>query len=424
MLRQLHFSDVLRDTELLTSSTAQNLAASRLFLLVVVALLNLAGVAHADGADTLNLRLSRTLITDNNLFRLPAGIDPSDQFGNSRRSDSIAIDSIGLSLDKSYSLQQFHADASFANYRFGTYRFLNHSTRSGTMRWNWALTPRLTGKISSKRQQSLNSFVDYTNIGARNLKTATNNSADLDYWISGGWHVTAGGFRDLATNDIVFLQGGDRDFRGDQFGLRYVAADGDYIAYQNRHGRGKYPNATLVVDTLSETDFRQVDHELLWRWSITRRSQLQGRVTQLDRRNSHFSARDFHGTAGKCDYLWSPTGKTRLLVSAARDYGTYQAANISYTVTDSLSVAPSWQVSKKIQVKFKLDRIVKDYLGNPGLATGSRMDRQRSAQLGFEWAPTRALLFGASMQHDQRRSTSASLDFEDTTAMLAAQFAF
>ena len=393
---------------------------------VTAVLLVPVGGARADSADTLNVQVSETMLSDDNLFRLPTGADPSAQIGNAQRSDRITVDALAFSLNKPYSLQQFHVDASYVKYRYNTYHFLDFAARNGAAYWNWALTPRLTGKLSFDQQQSLNSFADFTNINVRNVKTTTNRNADLDYWFHGGWHFTAGGFRNKTTNTVVYLQGGDLDNRGGQAGVRYLTADGDYIAYQGRYSSGLYPDTTAISLSLYTPAFRQVDREMLWRWTLSGHSQLQGRVTQFERKHSDFPVRDYQGTAGRVAYTWTPTGKTQLLVSGARDYGSYLASNANYYVTDTLSVAPSWQVSAKTLVRLKFDHIKRDYLGDPGLglAALNRADRQRSSQLSLDWAPTKALSFSVALQRDLRRSTAAGLDYDDTTASISATFSF
>ena len=383
-----------------------------------------ADLARADAEDTLNLRLAESVAADDNLFRLPAGVVPPASLGNGNRRDRVTVDSLSATFDKSYSLQRFHAEVGYANYHYGSYHFLDYAALSDAARWNWALTPRLTGNLSVDRQQSLNSFADFRDVSQRNLKTTSNQNADVDYWSYGAWHLVAGGYRNRTTNEVAYVQGGDIDHHGGQVGARYLETNGSFVTLQSRASRGLYPHTAVVAATLTDAAFRQVEHELLWAWNANAQSQFKGRITHLDRYHANFAVRDFGGQAGSLEYAWLPTAKLELHATATRGIDTYQATNASYVVTDTLSLAPSWRATEKLLAKLKLERIARDYRGNPGLAPGTRADLQRSGQLSLDWTPMRALQLTAAVQRDRRRSTATGYDYDDTTASLTAQFSF
>jgi hypothetical protein len=48
----------------------------------------------------------------------------------------------------------------------------------------------------------------------------------------------------------------------------------------------------------------------------------------------------------------------------------------------------------------------------------------RTAQLSLDWAPTRAIALSASLQHDQRSSNVANLDYTANAVSVTAQISF
>lgn len=382
-----------------------------------------AGTVLADSGDTLNLFASEVVTFDNNLFRLPSGVEPSG-VGNSGRADRIQTETVGVAVDKAYSLQRFQFNASLADYRFDRHGFLNFTARNGGANWAWSLTPHLTGNLSFDRRQSLNSFADFRNLRERNVNTSTQRRADIDFSPGGPWHLTLAGFWNTSENAVAFLEAQDYDSRGSEIGVRYQGADGDYLAWRLRSSRGQYPMAQLNPATLNDRGFRQEDAEILGRWMPSGHSLLTGRLTAFRRNSDNYSARDYDGTAGRFDYTWSPTAKTRFILSAAREYGSYQALDASYAITDSVSLTSNWQPGADTLVSIRVDRSHKDFCGSPGLANGARADKQRAEQISVDWAAFKVLTIGLVLRHEARRSSEAGLDYDDRSATLSTRFSY
>jgi len=64
------------------------------------------GAATAQTADGLTLRAGHTLSHDDNLFRLPDGVDPQAVLGRSTASETVGISTLGASYARDFSLQR------------------------------------------------------------------------------------------------------------------------------------------------------------------------------------------------------------------------------------------------------------------------------------------------------------------------------
>lgn len=396
--------------------------------LLVVAICNPV-VARAatttDDRDSLQLTLAESLTYDDNLFRLPAGVTPATSNGNTARASLIRVDNLGFSWNKPYSLQQMHIAADVEHHHYSNHDFLDFNAVNGSLDWNWSLTPHVTGVISADRSQTLNSFTDYRNQAARNVRTNQNRVAGVDYEAAGSWHVVAAASQYSSVNDDN-SQPVEDSYRshGVQAGVKYVFSSSSYLSYSEHGENGEYSGQTLQPATLIDSDFHQRSHELLAVWALSQQTVLSGRLTNSKRTHPNFSQRDYSGSVGRVGLSLKPTGKITVITSVGRDFAVYQTAYSNYIATDTISISPAWQISAKTALKAKFARSTRDYLGEPFGSVPQRKDNVNSSQLEFDWDATRGVSLGALLRHDSRDSTYAGFQFTDTTAILNLNLTF
>ena len=387
--------------------------------LIALAGATIAGpVARAAAAEehTLKLRMSTTLTMDANVFRLPASADLQPVLGKSSKSDEIKATSVGIRFDKAYAQQRLQFELTGTAYRYNNFSFLNFDAFEYRGAWLWHLSPRWSGTLSSERHQSLTSFADYRSF-QRNLRSDDAHRFDLDGQVSGGWHVRAAASQTESKNSAIFLEQWDHRSTAGEAGLKYLARSGSWVSLAQRATRGEYLNRALNPFSFFDNKFSQTDTELRANWIASGKSTLTGRLTWLDRRHEHYAERNFSGAAGRLEYVWLPTGKLQLKLSASRDIAFWWDATSSYYVNDTLAIAPTWRPSARTALYLSLNRSVQDFRGPVVPVAGSlRSDTLRSEQLGVDWLPLRNVTLSASVQHSRRGSTLAALEFDDTIA--------
>lgn len=383
------------------------------------------GLVRADAGDTLNFIAGGVVRNDDNLFRLPSNFDPQQVLGKPTKSDQVQVTYAGIRLDKSYSQQRVQVDATASHYRYQTFNQLNFDAFDYRALWMWHLTQRFSGNLSVDHKQTQSSFADTRNFAGSSTVTTENRRFDADWWLHGNWHLTGGVAQYSWRNSQTSRAEDSVRQRSADAGVRYVAASGSSLALLSRQARGTYDERQLNAPQLLDTGFTQAETELRMSWVLSGKSTLDGRVTRLERKHQHFVQRDFGGTAGRLDYTLTPTGKLQLKLSAARDIASYQEANHSYYVNDSLAFAPVWRISDKVALRLNLERSQRDFLGGATLASPvPRRDRVRSVQLSLDWSPMRFLLLTFSLQHDQRSSNDANFGYDANAASIAAQVSF
>jgi exopolysaccharide biosynthesis operon protein EpsL len=384
-----------------------------------------AGAALADEFDTFNVQAATTFVHDSNLFRLPAGSDPNVVLRAPSRADSLNVSSLGVTLNKPYSLQRFELGASFVDYRYKNFTFLNFSAFNYNGAWRWSVTPRLRGNATATRSETLNTFVDFRSF-IRNVRTETNNRFDAEYEVDGVWRVLGGVGESEVKNEQIFLAQQNFRNRSAEGGLKYAFPSGSYASAIVRSNKGEYTQlAQPVVASLFDNRYEQRDVEARLFWSYSGKSSMDFRATYIDRKHATFAQRDFGGVTGNATVNWGITGKTRLVGSASRELGTFVQASSSYTRLDKLSIGPVWEVTPKVVARARYETSTRDFLGPvANTAQNDRSDKLRTLYAGADWQPYRWVTMSVSLQNDTRSSNLPGLDFKSTTGTLSAQVTF
>lgn len=377
-------------------------------------LLLVSSVAYADDNDTLNFIAGVSRQHDNNLFRTPSA----------EQSDNITTAYAGIRIDKPYSLQRFKFDYTFTSYKYQTNGFLDFNATDYNAAWLWALTPYLTGVLSADRKQQLNDFKDLGGSTAQNIRTTENQHFDADFSPHGNWHLLAGLTRSDQTNSQIFNEESDFSMNSVNAGLKYAFPSGSAITLMGNDRNGEYTKRKLNAISLYDSGFNETEAEAKLDWLISGKSKVNLRLAHVKREHDNFSQRDYSGEQGSLSYIWMPTGKMQLSATASRQLSSYQTSDSNYTRTDSLSISPVYSISAKITARANASISERTFLGDGLLPSAGRVDKEKLASIGIDWAPYRSVTLGANVQRSSRSSNIDHLDFTDTSAGLSAGLFF
>jgi exopolysaccharide biosynthesis operon protein EpsL len=389
-------------------------------------LLFFAQPAAADAGDTINLNVSTTVQHDSNLFRLPSSADPNTVLGNPSKSEQISVTSVGFKVNKPYALQRFELEATAIDYRFQTFDYLNYTARNYAAAWRWKLTPYLYGNLTSTRNETLNNFADYTGYKTRNLNTEENRRFDGVFEISGAWRILGGVAEYTRTNTLLFTQESDSRNNTVEAGILYVFRSGSSLAYTVRTGRGEYTNLPQPIESgLFDNRFDDRENEVHLIWALTGKTSLDARVAHLERKHTHFAARDYGGNTGNCNFNWQINGNISLTASWARELSSYQDNSTSFTSTNRFSLTPFWQLSANTGLRLRYDHAQRDFRGAiVSTPLNDRVDTQSTGMISLEWQPLHMLSVSTSLQSDRRESNQTGLDYAARIASVSAQLSF
>jgi len=393
-----------------------------------VALLSAAQFASAQEGPLapFQLRLARDVSWDSNVLRLPdSAPDPQG------RSDRITTTTIGAAFDQSLSQQRFVANVSQTAVRYNKLSNLDRDDTAYGVEWRWAVTSRIVGTLGTNYQESAVLQEDFT-FGQRLVTTSTRNHRfSVDGWLSGGWHLLGGFSKSEYKSDQVFFAIPSTHQTNEELGLRYLAESGSSITATRRWSRGEYPGQSGNLDSLIDTGFKVRETVVSGVWIVSAQSTLTGRLTHVERNYDRFNQLDFSGNGGEIRYVWLPTGRLTINVSALRVIAPYfqtatsNSAGGSYRTDTTFAFAPSWQVSEKVNLTALATRLVTNYPGSLDLVAGpERRDTTRRLSAGAAWAAQRYLTLNATVTRERRNSNAANSDYDDTVAGVNVNLAF
>ena len=378
----------------------------------------------ADKDDTLNFIVSSSYTHDSNLFRLPSNVQPS--VAGAERSDNILRNLVGISIDKPYSLQRFQFDYAYIDTQYDNASFLDFKASNYKGAWLWALTPSLNGVLSADRVVELVPFQDLrsgNNAQSRNVRTKQTQILNFDFSPHNTLHFI-GGYNKLdVKNSQTFLP--ETSFKLDsiEVGLKYVFPSASYVSFVSRKSDGQNQE-TNFSQQIGKT-FEERQQMLSLFWLATGKTRILSNLGYIDRVDNSFSIRDYSGFIGDVNLMWDITGKTNLSIGISRKLSSFQTADNSYYVADSLFVNPTWNATSKITVRANAQVGQRRFKGNGPLPNViNREDTRYSYGVGADWSPRRSFKFGLNLQHDEISSNVKSQESSDNTISLSGRLLF
>jgi exopolysaccharide biosynthesis operon protein EpsL len=389
------------------------------FCLIVFAISPVTAV-YADNQDTFNAIAGINWEHDDNIFRVPAGVN----LAPAKRSDEITSGFVGVRIDKLYALQRFKFNFTHTAYRYQNNTSLRFDTNEYNAAWLWALTPYLTGNLSSERASGRDNSQDTNGQKVFNVRTTENHRFDADWAPYGNWHLLAGVSNYRLKNSQA--QNGQSDYTQNSIngGVRYVFGSGTRISLIGYGRSANFDQRQLVATSVLDTGFGERELDATLNWNLTGKSHVNLIAGYLHRNYDHFTQRDFSQPLGSAEYIWTPTGRIQVSAIVARQVSGYESTTSSYSVRDMIGITPSWEITDKISLQGNINIADRKFKGNGIGGTFARDDTEKSASIGVNWLPWRYLTLGANLQHSSRSSNLPGIDYTDNTAGVTAQLFF
>ena len=369
----------------------------------------------ADEGDVINLSAGVSVLSDDNLFRLPSSADP--------QSDTITTTTVGLNLNKAIGLQRVIANVKLIDYRYQRNDYLDFLALNYDAKWLWAAGTRWTGELAFQRSQLPNDYANDRTLGRRNVQIYLLNRFETNYWFHSSWAAVAGVLRTSLENQVTTSVDGDYEADGYNLGLRYLGASGNSLTARAIHLEGTYSKRPFNSFFQFDNGFTQDNYQLDFSWRLSGISQLRGRIEYLDREYQHFSQRDYSGLAANLQYVYAISGKSTLTLAYIRALEAYQQLTTSYYVLDDVAVSAQWLATGKVTVNGLLGYGRQDYRGAIiPLPAGVAQRQDNTARLGFDLAYQAApwLQFKAGLTLQKRNSNYDIYEYKDRTAFVSA----
>ena len=381
------------------------------------------GMGHAETMTPLKLTLSEALLTDSNLFRLPAGVDLQPLIGKPSASDTIKITTVGFGFSKALSLQQLDLNVSLVDYKYSKFDYLNATSLNYNADLHWSATPWLHGELSTSNTETANNFANYRVLNLKNIQKRKLNKFSSFYDLNSRVSLFATLDQNSLTNDQRQIGLTDYTTNGKEFGLRYAIPSGSSISYAFKRADGQYLNTS----NLSNSSFNQTDNAVRAHWEISSKARADFSAAYINRSQANNPSRNFSGVNSSANLSWDLTGKTSMEFSWLRDLYGYQttsassASDINYSTNSRISFGPVWKISPKLVANLRYVATKVDFQSSSAV---QRTDNLRDTSLSLQWLPTQRISVTASLQRSKRSSDLAFYNFNSNMASLSAQYSF
>jgi len=340
-------------------------------------------------------------------------------------SDNITSLSVGLKLDKKISLQRVTGKIQLAKHRYNKNDQLNFTSKEYEAAWYWALTPKLTGKLSADRKERLNNFND-TRTTEKNTRVEQNQEFLADFNPSGGWHYLAGISRQSLKNSNTFTEDTSFSANALDLGLRYVFPSQSSVTLMNHTRRGKYNDREIDQSRFFDDEYKERETGVALDWLITVKSRVKLATSYIKRKHDNFSERDYSGLQGEALYDWEPRKRINIGIKAKSSIASYQTNVDSYRRTNELSLTPSYVLTPKVRIKGGIKVSERKFLGSgyDSQTTSSRQDDYKSAEIGVEWKPTRQSSVALKLSRYDQNSNVNRFDYKGNMIGISGNIEF
>lgn len=382
--------------------------------------LSASAVAQDEVEPGIFFAASQRFLYEDNLYRLPDGIDPQ----RGERADLVSMTRLGAEFRQSLGLQQFSAGAGVTAARYRDSDHLDYEGVDADALWGWTLGRALGGRLAFRQTQTLSGFDDFA-AQDRSLNTYRRLEFTGDHALSPRWFWGLGASYTSSEYSGDTRPSGDYRARGLSLRSGYSGHAGERVTLSVGRTVGDYPNRS--ASNFSDQGYTQNDYRLTGQWTVTGATRLSGYLGYLTRSYDFADNRDYDGAVGRVEMDWRPTGKLRINSHVRREIGAQEDLVDNYVVTDAIAVRPSWSLSDKIELSSELELRRRDYGGDPGFLPESEADRsERLRRIGISAAYrySRALGFGASLRWESRSADNDAREYDASTASVSANLRF
>lgn len=356
----------------------------------------------SDELDTLQFRASVNKVYDSNLFRR----------ASNESVDQITSTSVGVKLDKTYSLQRVVLDASYVDNKYNKNDYLDFAATNYNASWLWSLTPSLTGTLSSQQSQSLNSFGDFRNI-TRNIRTLTDNQFRAQYSPHQVWSLILGVTQSQLSNSETFTAISDFNATGLDYGATYSFASGAIISFLGHSRNGQFKKRPLDPVLAFDNGYTENEYEVDLFFQEPGKSVFSGKLGYLEREYDNFTIRNYDSYIGYLNYDLFVTGKIKASFGLSRVIAPFETSSTAYSISDGFNTQLTYSLSSKIQAGATLSYAERDF-GGRGQFNSTRLDKEESIGAFIGWNPIKNVGFTLRSTKSSRNSNVSTFDFEDT----------
>ncbi|MEO8464672.1 MAG: outer membrane beta-barrel protein [Gammaproteobacteria bacterium] len=381
-------------------------------------------VAAEDEDRHLSARLGQKIAQEDNLFRLPGGLDPSLFLGGgAEREDRVDTTSVALAGRWQRGEQRVAFDADVASNRFTQNVYLDNVAGDGSLDWSWRLGGRWSGELGARRERSLAGFSNTDSLAKDLLDTrAYFGEAHLD--VGPRWRALLRARSATTTHDSESRRNDDVDVRTAVAGLEYHTPRESRLGWEFREARATYPQQALTAGAGATSDYSEHRAVMTFAYIFTSKVSLNANAGYAWRTYAFAERGDFAGGVWSATLQWLPTQTVRVSFERSRDLKAYLDAESDHFVATGSTLSATWTPIAKLGLSLRGSREDQSYIGADVLGTPNRRDAPFIGSLVVAYTPRARAAFELAVRHETRDSTSPRFDYGAATASVAGEIRF
>jgi hypothetical protein len=381
--------------------------------------------AAADDERNVSVRLGERLTREDNLYRLPAGIDPSDLLGPSaRREDVVNSTSVALAARWAQGEQQIALDTSVAANRFADNADLDNTSGRGALDWNWRLGSRWSGQTGGRRERTLAGFANTLSL-EKDLIDTTTYHVDTRFAAGARWRALGSARESSTRHDNAARLRSDVEIRSGAVGLEYHTPREDSLGMELRRTRATFPAQALLLGGGSASDYEERGASLNLNYVLTDEVLFKASVGRVERLYALAPRGDFSGDVWSAQLQWSPTETAQIVFKRWRELKAHLDAESDHFVSTGEGIVATWLPVDKVALSLQVLRDEQRYIGADVEELAERRhDTPTASSFRFVYTPRERASFEVSYGHETRESNRFRFDYNAASVTIGGELKF
>jgi hypothetical protein len=386
-----------------------------------------AGAAPDDDRRVV-VRLGEQITREDNLYRLPDGVDPSLVLGpGASRDDSIGTTSLALLGHWMQARQELALDVALAANRFAENTDLDYTSGHGAVDWKWQLGHGWSGLLEARHEQTLASFANTRSL-EKDVFTTNGYRGELDFDVGPRWRSIGGARVATTEHDNEERRGDDADLEDASLGVEYHTPRDSSLGLEYRRSRAIYPLSPIVIGGGSASDYEDRRATMSLGYAPADKVTLKASVGYVGRTYLHAEGGDFSGDVWSVALQWMPASKVQLAIESWRDLKAYLDAESNHFVSNGESLVAAWLPVGSISVSLQISHEYQLYIGaeqDPLLALlPPRKDEPTTESVSVTYKLRERATFNVSYRSEARASNTFRFDYDAAALSIGADVKF
>lgn len=349
------------------------------------------------------------LTREDNLYRLPAWLDPDLALGDGARAADV-VNSASVAVEGRWSQgeQDLALDANLASNRFAHNDDLDNLSGRAALDWHWRFGGRWSGTFGANREQALASFANTASL-ERDLLDTRAYVGDLRLALGPRWAALLRARTATTSHDNELRRRDDSRQRSAAVGLSYESPRASTLEWELREVRATFPAQAMLGGAVNDYDERASGLEI--GYVLTEKVRLDASAGYVKRTYALVEDGNFDGGIWKVALGWTPTPATRLVFERFRDVRAHLEVETNHFVSTGESLSATWAPIAKLGLTLQVAREDQRYIGAAVLDADTRRDEPTRASFMAVYAPRERVSLEVAVREERRESSTARFDY-------------